>query len=111
MRMPELTAERSLFRSKQSYRGAVGTTRSGIVTLQQSIVARPLIDIPPIGINCDARHRSCEWGCNLGYRTCVRGGTPERTCADRYFVCSDACDVQWETCRGLHRDPNDEPFP
>ena len=77
---------------------------------QQGIVARPPIDIPPVSINCDFLHRGCEWGCNLGYRTCVRSGVPERTCAQRYFVCSDACDVAWEECRGLYRDPNYDPF-
>ncbi len=73
-------------------------------------MARPPIDIPPSGINCDLRHRGCELGCNLGYQACVRGGVPERTCAQRYFVCSDACDLAWESCRGLYRDPNYDPF-
>jgi hypothetical protein len=109
MNMPGFTAELSLFKSQRSYRGIIGAASGGPVMLQQNIVARPPV-IPPIGINCNARHRSCEWGCNFGYWTCMRGGTPERTCAHRYFVCSDTCDVEWEICRGLYRDPNYDPF-
>jgi hypothetical protein len=110
MRTPEFTADRSLFRSSTSYAGSIAATHGRTVMPQQGFVARPPTDIPPVSINCDFRHRACEWGCNLGYWTCIRGGIPERTCAQRYFVCSDACDVEWERCRGLYRDPNYDPF-
>ena len=110
MRTPEYTAELSLFRSERSYRGASAVVRSGAVLPQQGFVARPPIDLPPIGIDCDARRRTCQLGCGLFYGTCVRNGVPERTCARRYFVCSDRCDEQWESCHGLYRDPNLDRF-
>jgi hypothetical protein len=109
MRTPEFTAELSLFQSQGSYGGASAAVRSRAV-LPQNLVARPPIDIPPISVNCDQRRRGCEWWCGLSYSMCIRGGEPERTCAQRYFVCSDACDLEWDRCRGLIRDPNYDPF-
>jgi hypothetical protein len=41
---------------------------------------------------------------------CVRSGERERTCADRYFPCTDACDEERDRCQGLLRDPNYDPF-
>jgi hypothetical protein len=101
--IPGFAAEASLYTAREHYYAAQGRPAGGRVLPAQ-------FDVPPIGINCDARHRSCEWGCSLFYGMCVRSGVPERTCAQRYFVCSDACDVAWEECRGLYRDPNYDPF-
>jgi hypothetical protein len=109
MRTPEFTAELSLFKSEGSYGGASAAVRSCAVMPQQSSW-RPPIDIPPISVNCDQRRRSCGWGCDLFYRICVRSGVPERMCADQGLDCHLGCELDWEHCSGLVRDPNYDPF-